>query len=304
MSFRSTEQEATHKELQAELERLNGIDITTLSADERARHYDKISKTSWRLSCNRRPKSIQPAGNYTLARVDNAEAPIDEQTLSNLSLEALAVFANEAAEEATKAANKAVEYAIRCGRALIAAKSQVEHGGWLPWLRTNFDRSPDTAGLWMKLAANSERVRNLEEAPSIRAALRLIDLDAEMLSDPSCEVDEPEADNEVAGSEGETESVVTIRPARQNRSVVVGEENADADDNEATPTQAPEVFDLRGMAEQLTNDYRILLAHSPKHANAALMKIVRAALQNGLPIEVQAKIRDVIKHHKPTLPQK
>lgn len=67
----------------------------------------------------------------------------------------------------------AVEHAILAGQALIAAKAQVAHGEWLPWLAANFDGSDDTAEIYMKVARNSERARNLQE-PSLRKALAAV----------------------------------------------------------------------------------------------------------------------------------
>lgn len=279
-----------------------------------------------------RPKSIQPAGGYTLAtthnRIDETAGNADK--LSSLSLEALALVANESAEEAANALAKTVEHAMRCGRALNAAKSRMEHGNWLPWLKTNFDRSVDTAALWMKLAANSERVRNLEEAPSIRAALRLIAADdAEATAEASCKVDD-DINTAVHGNvdadvEAETTPPADTRPARQ-RSDVVDDAGDTGEDDAGDTDTIPEVIDLRAMAERLTEDYGILFEHSPKHANKALMEmveaglflsmepdtsgrvpesrwesavqIIRLALNRGLPDKVQRKIATVMRRHK------
>ena len=83
----------------------------------------------------------------------------------------LTVIASEINREhrlAEEHAAQAVDHAIRCGEMLIEAKAQLKHGEWLPWLAANFEGSEDTAGNWMRLARNSERVRNL---PSVRQAL-------------------------------------------------------------------------------------------------------------------------------------
>ena len=62
------------------------------------------------------------------------------------------------------------------GRDLALAKAVCAHGKWLPWLAANFPKSTDTAQRYMRLAANTDRVRHLLEnpggsAPSIRSAL-------------------------------------------------------------------------------------------------------------------------------------
>lgn len=74
---------------------------------------------------------------------------------------------------ARSAGESMIEHAIAAGEALMAAKRQVPHGEWLPWLEANFDGSVDMAERYMKVAANSARVRNLEE-PSLRKALEAV----------------------------------------------------------------------------------------------------------------------------------
>jgi phage N-6-adenine-methyltransferase len=89
------------------------------------------------------------------------------------SLEELAHTANEEHRAFRTTAQTMVEHAINAGRALYAAKAELPHGAWLPWLAGNFEASEDTAERYMKVAANSARVRNLEE-PSLRKALQAI----------------------------------------------------------------------------------------------------------------------------------
>lgn len=101
-------------------------------------------------------------------------AGTDVSDLTELPLDRLADVANEAREIALNSAARTIEAVIQCGRALQEAKNRIGHGGWMAWLRKNFDESPDTAGRWIRIAANSARVPNLKEAKSIRAALRMI----------------------------------------------------------------------------------------------------------------------------------
>lgn len=102
-----------------------------------------------------------------------------------LSLLDLAEEANREYALAYEARDDAVRHALACGAALLDAKAQVGHGNWLPWVAENFDGSEDTAERFMRLAANSARVRNLDP-PSIRAGLRALgagtDLDPLMSS--------------------------------------------------------------------------------------------------------------------------
>ena len=93
--------------------------------------------------------------------------------LENLPVETLAIYANESAELCESCGRLTVEHAIRCGRALLAAKSKVKHGEWLDWLKDHFNYSQPMASRYMDIA-NYSRANNLAEATSVRDALRLI----------------------------------------------------------------------------------------------------------------------------------
>lgn len=73
-------------------------------------------------------------------------------------------------EAASTAFTSAVEHAMRCGELLTQAKDDVPHGQWLGWLAANFPASERTARGYMTLAANRQRVADLNVG-SIRAAL-------------------------------------------------------------------------------------------------------------------------------------
>ena len=52
----------------------------------------------------------------------------------------------------------------------------MQHGEWLPWLAENFDASEDTAENYMRIASNSERVRNMDTPNlSLRSVLKRLD---------------------------------------------------------------------------------------------------------------------------------
>jgi hypothetical protein len=90
------------------------------------------------------------------------------------NLDALAKEVCKHLQASAIAAQNFLEHALAVGNALIRAKEQIQHGEWLPWLKS-FDLSPDTAERYMKLARhrdelNSARVRNL----SLSAALKLV----------------------------------------------------------------------------------------------------------------------------------
>jgi hypothetical protein len=95
--------------------------------------------------------------------------------MDNLPLETLAELANESARACEESGRKTVEHAIRCGRALMAAKAQVKHGEWLPWLEANFQHSSQWGQRFMQLAeANANRGLHLDEATSVKEAMRLL----------------------------------------------------------------------------------------------------------------------------------
>ena len=73
----------------------------------------------------------------------------------------LAETANREHALAGRAAVSMVEHAVRAGDALLAAKQQVRHGQWLPWLDANFEGSARTAQQYMRLAGNAKRVAHL-----------------------------------------------------------------------------------------------------------------------------------------------
>ena len=93
--------------------------------------------------------------------------------LDSLPVETLAEMANEAAAACEASGRKTVEHAATCGRALLAAKAQIQHGEWASWLTDNFDHSDRLARQYMEIA-NWQRAANLDDATSVRGALRII----------------------------------------------------------------------------------------------------------------------------------
>lgn len=67
----------------------------------------------------------------------------------------------------------ALGHAILAGEALTNAKAELRHGEWLPWLAANFSGSERIARVYMQVAANRQRVADLEE-PSLRRAIEAI----------------------------------------------------------------------------------------------------------------------------------
>lgn len=98
---------------------------------------------------------------------------ISRDELAGMDAPSLASLANSEHELARKSGESMIEHAARAGEALVAAKAQVPHGEWLPWLEENFHASQQTASRYMMIASNYSRVSNLEE-PSLRKALSSI----------------------------------------------------------------------------------------------------------------------------------
>jgi hypothetical protein len=98
---------------------------------------------------------------------------MSEIILTDLPTETLADMAAEKAELVEQHGRKTVQAAIDCGRYLIEIKSRLGHGEWLPWLEENWRLHQAWASQFMKMA-NYARAHNLEQAGSIREALRMI----------------------------------------------------------------------------------------------------------------------------------
>ena len=93
-------------------------------------------------------------------------------------LKDISVEINTEHEIVVNACKSAVEHAIKAGDLLTKAKSMVNHGQWIPWLKDNFTFSERTAQAYMRLAreypkleaSNPQRVTDL----SMREALCLL----------------------------------------------------------------------------------------------------------------------------------
>ena len=93
--------------------------------------------------------------------------------LAKIPLVTLAEMANEAAEACRDSARRTVQQAATCGRALLAAKEQCEHGQWMHWLRQNFDYDTSTARRSMDVAKCAS-VHNLADHDSVASVLRVL----------------------------------------------------------------------------------------------------------------------------------
>jgi hypothetical protein len=86
----------------------------------------------------------------------------------------------------------AIEGARRAGAALQVMKDRAGHGNWEAWLRDNFEMSPQTARLYMRIANNWDRVieHGLDKIPD----LTLSDLRS-FLAEPKKETEEPQKEH-------------------------------------------------------------------------------------------------------------
>jgi hypothetical protein len=101
------------------------------------------------------------------------DAEIMDDEIADVSLPGLAAAANRYHAQAQAAAHSFVEGVWHAGNALNAAKSQLRHLEWLPWLAANFNGDSSTAQRYM-LIAKSCTVQDLESFSSMREALKAI----------------------------------------------------------------------------------------------------------------------------------
>ena len=87
------------------------------------------------------------------------------------SLPELADLIRDELAEIDRGQSTALAHAIQAGELLTQAKSQVDHGEWLPWLEKNFELTVWTAQAYMRLGANAGRVSHLS---SVREALAVL----------------------------------------------------------------------------------------------------------------------------------
>lgn len=94
--------------------------------------------------------------------------------LVTVDLTDVAEYINAEHALAQECMTTAVQHAINCGKALIDAKSQCKHGEFIRWIESNMKFKRITAHNYMKLASNVQRVEHLEEATSLRQAMRML----------------------------------------------------------------------------------------------------------------------------------
>ena len=123
-------------------------------------------------------------------------------TSNNLpALYALADRINTAHKAVCEAAVTATQHAIKCGVLLIAAKSGLPHGQWLPWIKENCDLSERTTQAYMRLARRHEELggeeaQRVADLPVRQAMVAIADHQAEQTPD-IFNRDEPVSEEEI-----------------------------------------------------------------------------------------------------------
>jgi len=115
------------------------------------------------------PVSVPPGG------AQAKPSAVDKTLLSDLCSQI-----NNHHKRALNLANSSLEYALKCGQALVDAKAQLSHGEWIPWLRDNCpDICTRQVQRYMRLAENwpqiqAKREVHPEEMLTVSGALALI----------------------------------------------------------------------------------------------------------------------------------
>jgi hypothetical protein len=89
-------------------------------------------------------------------------------------LTALASRINDEHQAATSALREGVLHAIAAGESLLKAKAQLNHGGWLDWLKANCEIPERTVQAYMRLARLPVEKRNAVADLPLREALSAI----------------------------------------------------------------------------------------------------------------------------------
>ncbi len=94
-----------------------------------------------------------------------------DTALAGKTLSALAKAANSHGDKAESLSKEALYHAVAAGKALIAAKGQLEHGKWQEWLEANWSRSVRTARRFMQFAGADPEIvsqaKGIDEATTL-----------------------------------------------------------------------------------------------------------------------------------------
>jgi hypothetical protein len=163
--------------------------------------------------------------NNNNAQPDAKPADSRVTVLPPRSLATLAADINREHREFIKAAQSAVQRAIACGEALIAAKAQVNaekgRGHWLRWLRDNCIVAESTAQLYMKLAWSKPQLEEAMRTKSLTVGELTVN-EALKLIGGRREEDYEQPQPKAEGGSGENQSAEQIKellPVKLGRDV-------------------------------------------------------------------------------------
>ena len=135
---------------------------------------------------------------------------------------------------------------IEIGRELIAAKTQVVHGGWLPWLKEEFGWSVRTADNYMSVAYKFATVANFDGLTIDATALYALSAPDVPQEARDAAIEQAEDGDRITKADAETLIADALRIERAKFEAIVAELQAAAEttDDEGAP-------DIPTLVEQL-----------------------------------------------------
>ncbi len=125
----------------------------------------------------------------------------DHHNSNEIALDDLASKIRAEHEAVHEAAMTTTRHAIECGNLLIAAKSGLPHGKWLPWLKEHCELSERTAQAYTRLARrftelDDEKAQRVADLPVRQAMVAIADQRAEQIPD-ILNRDDPPSEDEI-----------------------------------------------------------------------------------------------------------
>lgn len=109
-----------------------------------------------------------------MARLELVQAGTEVLEPGEKTLGELAEIANHENAMAIAAGHRMFDHAVNAGLALTAAKAQLPHGEWMPWVEANLEIALATASRYMRFAAYQDEIREAMVDPTIRGAERFL----------------------------------------------------------------------------------------------------------------------------------
>jgi hypothetical protein len=215
----------------------------------------------------------------------------------------LATQINEAHEQCVEAYKSSLYFARTAGALLIEAKSQLQHGQWLPWLRENTSVAERTAQAYMQV---SRDWAVLEESAAIadlsfRDALKLLSqgeeateplmLEAELVEEPT-----PPKPGKVEYLAGSKAKVVNPKNLYHGQEVTIVERQADfcigrTPQGKEYPFFSRELEPAEPVVEQVQVEQRVPQPSRLERLVALVRRILEAV---ELPEELQGEAQSLV----------